>query len=106
MMIFFQLTYPGDFQVCTAGKMERCITPFYIRPCKDDAIVIYPARQLEGTSFRAAAFRVQEIHTQREAMTPDVCVTPYPKEGSAVSVSASPEFLISARHPDEIISPN
>jgi len=35
-------------------------------------------------------------------MTPDVCVTPYPTK-SSVGVSEWPEFLISARHPAEII---
>lgn len=100
----FQFSYPTDFQVCTAGRMEPCINQSYIPACEHDAIicVVYPAKQFEGTSFGAAAFQVREIHTKREMMTPDVCVTPYPTESSA-GVSEWPEFLISARHPAEII---
>ena len=99
----FQFSYRGVFQVCTAGKMEPCIQ-FYIPPCEDDAIVcvVYPAKRFEGTSFGTAAFQVREIHTEREMMTPDVCVTPYPAESFA-GFSKWPEFLISARRPAEII---
>ena len=101
----FQFSHPSEFQVCTAGKMEPCIIQSYIPPCEEDAIVcvVYPARQFEGTSFGAAAFQVREIHTEREAMTPDVCVTPYTKRSGAGGVSPWPEFLISAQHPEEII---
>jgi hypothetical protein len=73
----------------------------YIPPCEDDAVVcvVYPAREFEGTSFGAAAFQVREIHTEREMMTPDICVTPYPRrDGAGVR-----EFLISAQRPEEII---
>ncbi len=95
----FQFSYPGNFQVCTAGKIEPCIQS-YIPPCADDAIVcvVYPAKRFKSTSFGSAAFQVREIHTEREMMTPDVCVTPHPPDGSTW-----PEFLISARRPAEII---
>jgi hypothetical protein len=75
----FQFSYPSDFQVCKAGNMDPCINLSYIPPCGDNAIVcvVYPAKLFEGTSFGAAGFQVREIHTEREEMTPDVCVTPY-----------------------------
>jgi hypothetical protein len=100
----FQFSYPGDFQVCTTGKIDPCRSQSYIPPCDDRAIVCvtYPAKLSEGTSFGSAGFQVREIHTEREMMTPDVCVTPYPGKSSA-GVSEWPEFLISARRPVETI---
>jgi hypothetical protein len=100
----FQFSYPSDLQVCTAGNIAPCISPYYIAPCENDAIVcvVYPAKRFEGTSFSVAAFQVRAIHTERERMTPDVCVTPYPADSSA-GVSEWPVFLISARRPAEII---
>lgn len=99
----FQFSYPGDFQVCTEGKIEPCFQSF-IPVCEQDAVVcvVYPAKRFEDTNFGAASFQVREIHTEREAMTPDVCVTPYPQDVPA-GVSAWPEFMISARHPSEMI---
>ena len=80
----FQFSYPSDFQVCPGGKIESCIQSF-IPVCEQDALVcvLYPAKQFEGTNFEAASFQVREIHTDRQAMTPDVCVTPYPQETPA-----------------------
>jgi len=99
----FQFSYFDDFQVCTAGKIESCIQSF-IPVCEQDALVcvVYPAKRFEGTNFGAASFQVREIRTDREAMTPDVCVTPYPQEVAA-GVPSWPEFMISARHPGEMI---
>jgi hypothetical protein len=99
----FQFSYPSNFQVCTAGKIESCVHA-YISACEQDAIVcaVYPAKQFKGTNFGAAAFQVREIHTEREMMTPDVCATPYSK-GTSAGVSEVPEFLISAQHPTEAI---
>ena len=100
----FQFSYPSDFQLCTTGKIDPCISQSYIPPCEDDAIVcvVYPAKRSEGTNFGSAGLQVREIHTEREMMTPDVCVTPYPTRSSA-GVSEWPEFLISARRPAETI---
>jgi hypothetical protein len=99
----FQFSYQTDFQVCTQGKVEPCIRSF-IPVCEQDALVciVYPPKRFEGTNFGAASFQVREIHTEREAMTPDVCVTPYPQEVPS-GVSAWPEFMISAHHPGEMI---
>ena len=99
----FQFSYLDDLQVCTNGKFEPCIQSF-IPVCEQDALVcvVYPAKRFEGTNFGAASFQVREIHTEREAMTPDVCVTPYPQDVPA-GVSSWPEFMISARRPGEVI---
>lgn len=95
----FQFSYRSDFKVCTAGEIKECIDS-YIPACEDNAIVcvLYPAGQFGDTSFGAAAFQVREIRTEREQMTPDVCVTPYPPSGSEY-----PEFEISAKDPAERI---
>jgi|ERR1017187_124208 hypothetical protein len=96
----FQFSYRGIFQVCLAGKIEPCIQS-YIPACADDAIVcvVYPAKRFKGTNFGSAAFQVREIHTEGESMTPDMCATPYPPDGST-----RPAFQISAQHPAETIS--
>jgi hypothetical protein len=95
----FQISYPSDFQVCTAGKMDPCRIQSYIPPCDEDAIVcfVYPKKQFEGTLFESAAFQVREIHGPLEEMTPDVCVTPFAEADNSLS------FLISAQHPEEMI---
>jgi hypothetical protein len=99
----FRFSYPSDFQVCTQRKIEQCIQS-YIPVCEQDTLVcvIYPAEQFEGTNFGAASFQIREIHTERGAMTPDVCVTPYPQQDST-GVHAWPEFMVSAKHPVEMI---
>jgi len=99
----FQFSHPGNFQVCTKGKIEPCIQSF-IPVCEPDALVCvaYPAKEFEGTNFGAASFQVREIHTDREAMTPDVCVTPFPQEVPP-GVQSWPEFMISAEHPGEVV---
>lgn len=101
----FRFSYPADFHLCTARKMDPCILRSFVPPCDDDAIVcvVYPKEPLQGTNFGSAAFQVREIHIRGENMTPDVCVTPYPETDDAGNVSPSPEFLISAVHPEEII---
>lgn len=90
----FQFSYPDNFKVCTAGKMKPCRLTSYTPPCNEDAIVcvLYPEREFEGTNVGSAGFQVREIRAQGEVMTPDVCVTPNENE-----------FLISARHPEEVI---
>jgi len=95
----FRFSYPSDFQVCTAGKIDPCLQSF-IPVCEEDALVcvIYPAKRFEDTNFGAASFQVREIR-RNEMMTPDVCATPYPIEGA----SNWPEFLLSAKHPVETI---
>jgi hypothetical protein len=100
----FQFSYPGDFHACSEGKIEPCIQSF-IPVCEEDAFVcvVYPPKRFEGTNFGAASFQVREIHVEREAMTPDVCVTPYPQEGPGGGFSAWPEFMISAKRPGELI---
>lgn len=97
----FRFVYPADFQVCTQGNIEPCNQSF-IPVCKPDALVcvVYPAEEFKGTSLDAASFQVREIFTTREMMTADVCVTPYPRKDSNW-----PEFLISAKHPVEMIGP-
>jgi len=99
----FQFSHPNDFQVCTQGKIEPCIQS-YIPVCEQDALVcvIYPAKQSEDTSFGGASFQVREIVSKREAMTADVCVTPYPRKDPG-GISDWPEFLVSAEHPQEMI---
>lgn len=96
----FQFSHPDEFHVCTAGKMEPCRTAAYIPPCEEDALVcaVYPGERLKSNNFEAAAFQVREIHSKREAMTPDGCVTPSSDGGSAW-----PELQISAEHPAETI---
>jgi hypothetical protein len=65
--------------------------------------VVYPDAEFKATSFGAAWFQVREIFSQREMMTADIRVTPYPrKDGDTVSNWL--EFWISAAHPTEIIS--
>ena len=100
----FQFSYPASFEVCVTGKLEPCMNQAYIPPCEDDAIVcvVYPSKQSEDSSFGAAAFQVREIRTERETMTADVCVTPYPTETPA-GISAWPAFQISAQHPAKMI---
>ncbi len=99
----FQFSYPSGFEVCAQDHIEPCIHS-YIPACEQDAIVcvVYPAKQFEETSFGAAAFEVREIRTDRERMTADVCVTPYPPKSSA-GVSEWPEYMISARQPEKRI---
>ena len=110
MMIFtaadgsFQFSHPSNFQVCTQGEIEPCIRFNIIPACERDAVVclIYRAKLFEDTNFGAASFQVREIHTEHGAMTPDVCVTPYPQSVPA-GVPTWPEFMISAQHPEEMI---
>lgn len=99
----FRFVYPTDFQVCMRGKIDSCNRSF-IPVCEPDAFVCvaYPAEGFEDTSFGAAAFQVREILTEQEMMTADVCVTPYPRVDGD-TVSRWPEFLISAKHPVEMI---
>lgn len=99
----FQFSYPSYFQVCKQDEVEQC-TQSYIPVCEQEAVicVVYPAKRFEGTNFGAASFQVKEIHIEGEGMTANVCVTPYPKE-DATGVQSWPEFLISARHPGEMI---
>lgn len=95
----FSFSYPSDFQICKAGKIEPCLRSF-IPICEDDALVcvIYPLKQLEDTNIGAVSFQVREIHRDEAMMTPDICVTPYP-----VADSTFPDFLVSAEHPVEMI---
>jgi len=94
----FNFSYPRGLQVCTSGKISPCIQT-YIPVCDGDALVcvVYPSEPLKDTSFGAAAFQVREI-SRTERMTPDVCLTPYPREDGGW-----PEFLVSAKHPLELI---
>jgi len=62
----------------------------------------YPAEGFKDTSFGAASFQVREILAEGEMMTADVCVTPYPRKDGD-NVEPWPEFLISAKHPVELI---
>jgi hypothetical protein len=98
----FLFSYPSDFQVCTAGKIDPCLQSF-MPVCEGDALVclIYPTKQFEGTNFGAASFQVREIHRE-QMMTPDVCATPYPLMDSN-GPWRWPEFLVSAEHPVEMI---
>jgi hypothetical protein len=91
----FLFSYPSDFQVCKAGKIEPCLQSF-MPVCEGDALVcvIYPTKQFEGTNFGAASFQVREIHRE-EMMTPDVCATPYPLMDSS-GPWRWPEFFVSA----------
>ena len=99
----FRFVYPTEFQVCTRGKIQPCLQSF-IPVCEQDALVcvVYPAEEFKDTSFGAASFQVREIFTEQEMMTADVCVTPYPRKDGD-TVSRWPEFLISAKHPVEVI---
>jgi hypothetical protein len=101
----FRFSYPSDFQVCTAGKMDPCRLRFYIPPCEEDATicVVYPQKQVEGTNFGAAAFQVREIATPGESMTSAACVIPPTKTVRAGEPSPWPDFSIPAQHPDETI---
>src|ERR1700746_2606803 len=94
----FQFSYPGDFQPCTRGKMDPCNTT-YIPICGQDSLVcvVYPGKEFEVTNFGAASFEGGEIVTEREAMSADVCVTPYPSK-DPTGTEGWPEFLISAKH--------
>jgi hypothetical protein len=98
----FLFSYPNDFQICTAGKIDLCLHSF-MPVCEADALVcvIYPTRQFGDTNFGAASFQVREIHRE-EMMTPDVCATPYPLMDSN-GPWRWPEFLVSAEHPVETI---
>jgi hypothetical protein len=98
----FQFSYPGDFQVCKAGKIAPCLQSF-IPACEDDALVCvtYPAKRFEGTNIGAVSFQVKEIHRDDAMMTPDICVTPYPNDSTGPA--GYPEFLVSAEHPVEMI---
>ena len=98
----FRFSHPADFQLCTQGKNDPC-NKSYIPVCEHDALVcvIYPAEQFKDTSFGAASFQVREIFREGEAETPDVCATPYPR--SDPGGSNWPEFLVSAKHPQEMI---
>jgi hypothetical protein len=95
----FWFSYPGEFSVCTAGKIAPCLQSF-IPVCEDDALVcvIYPAKRFEGTNIGAVSFQVREIHRDEAMMTPDICATPYTVTGSTY-----PDFLVSAEHPVEMI---
>lgn len=99
----FRFSYPSDFSVCTQGKIEPCVQS-YIPVCEQNALVcvIYPAKKFERTGFGAASFQVREIFRGGEAMTPNVCVTPYPRKDPN-GVSDWPEFLVSAEHAQETI---
>jgi hypothetical protein len=100
----FRFSYPGDFQVCTRGKIEPCTAHSLIPVCDQDALVcvVYAPEQFKDTSFGAASFEVKEILTEQQMMTADVCVTPYPRK-NGTSASEWPDFLISAEHPVEMI---
>jgi hypothetical protein len=99
----FQFFYRPGFQVCTREQIEQCIHS-YIPACDQDALVCvaYPTKEFEETSFGAAAFQVRVVGTERETMTADACVTPYPQKSSA-GVSEWPEYQISARQPAKTI---
>src|SRR5215469_11488464 len=45
----FLFSFPHDFQVCTAGKIDPCVQSF-MSVCEGDALVcvIYPAKQFEN----------------------------------------------------------
>jgi hypothetical protein len=94
----FRFSYPSDFRVCAAGKIDACAAQSFIPVCDADALVcvLYPSKRFEGTNFGAAAFQVREIRREGEMTTPNVCVTPYPSGNG-------PEFLVSAEHPVELI---
>lgn len=99
----FRFSYPDDFQLCTKGKMDPC-NQTYIPLCGQDSLVciVYPGKEFEGTNFGAASFEVGEVVTEQEAMTADVCVTPFPSKG-LTGAEDWPEFLISAERPSEMI---
>ncbi|MGA3107808.1 MAG: hypothetical protein ABSD53_25260 [Terriglobales bacterium] len=100
----FRFVYPADFQICTRAKIDPC-NQSYIPVCQPDSFVcvVYPPEQFKDTNFEAASFQVREILTKQEMMTADVCVTPYPqKDGDRIS--DRPSFLISAKHPVELIA--
>ena len=94
----FRFSYPSGLQVCAGGKIQPCIYS-YIPVCEQDALacVVYPEKEFADTNFGAASFQVREI--LREGNIPptnaDECVTPYPNDQT--------RFLISARHPAEVI---
>src|SRR5262249_6273194 len=94
---------PSNFQVCTEGKVQPCNQSF-LPACGEDAIVciVHPADEFSGTNFSAAAFQVREISRPGGRMTADICATPYPRM-NGTTVEGWPVFLISAKHPAEII---
>ena len=98
----FYFSYPKDFKVCTKDKIQPCIQSM-IPACEQDALVcvVYPVKEFGDTILDAAAFQVREIFASGEQMTADICATPYPRDhGTPVQY---PEFLISAKHPVEVI---
>jgi hypothetical protein len=98
----FQVSYPADFQVCTRGKMGPC-SGSYIPLCDQDSpvCIVYPGKEFAGSNLSAAAFEAGEVTSEREAMTADVCVTPFPS--TSPGAEGIPGFLISAEHPAEMI---
>jgi hypothetical protein len=96
----FRFVYPADFQVCTRAKIDPCNQSLFTPVCEPDSFVcvVYPADQFKDTNFEEASFQVREIFTEREMMTANVCVTPYPRKNSD-----GPDFLISAEHAVELI---
>lgn len=103
----FRFTYPSEFQVCAQGQVELC-SHSYIPVCDQDALVcvVYSPKQFAATNFGEASFQVKEIVHQGNYLgpvTPNMCVTPYPRKGGHDRVVDQPEFLISADHPVEVI---
>jgi hypothetical protein len=95
----FQFSHPDNFQVCTEGKLEPCLQ-FRGPVCDQDAIVcvVNPTEQFKRTNLLTASFQVRQVRTEREGMTADVCVTPYPQKSGEI-ISEFPEFMISAQRP-------
>ena len=99
----FRLSYPRDLQVCTKGEIQPCLLS-YIPVCEEHALVcvIYPAEEFKDTSFGAASFQVREVFTRGgQMMTADICATPYPRDHG--TTEQYPDFLISAKHPVQVI---
>ncbi len=99
----FQFSYSSDFSICTAGKMGPCSEGF-IPVCEDVALVCvtYPADSLKDTNVGGVSFQVIEIRRDEAMITPDICASPYPVQGST-GPENWPDFLISAKHPVEMI---
>ena len=98
----FSVSHPKDFRFCKRVGTAPCVES-YIPVCDDDAIIciVYSPPEFKNTNFAAATFQVRKI-TRMGDMTPNVCVTPYPrKDGNAVS--DWPEFQVLAEHPIENI---
>src|SRR5579864_889697 len=95
----FSFSYPTDFRLCGRGA-EQCLQS-YIPICDDDVIVciVYSPPEFKNMNFGPAGFQIREITEREEMMTPDVCVTPYPRKDGPW-----PEFKISAKHPTESIN--